>query len=98
MRCAAEPARNAVARKRATDESASLALAAGDASPAVANCPRGESPCATDTSAVSAAGTANRNVHEPEIDLINSGKSDDASDSKAKPCGGVPPDHPGRIL
>uniref|UniRef100_A0AAV1TAS6 Uncharacterized protein n=1 Tax=Peronospora matthiolae TaxID=2874970 RepID=A0AAV1TAS6_9STRA len=71
--------------------SSSLDSAAGDSSPAVAiqqqavpvvNSPRGASPSATDTSTACAAGAANRNPDESEIELINSIESDDASDSK----------------
>ena len=57
---------------------------AGDHSPAVASSPRGNSRT-TDASAATAAGVGIRNTDEPDIELIYSGESDDASDSKPAP-------------
>uniref|UniRef100_A0AAV1TS46 Uncharacterized protein n=1 Tax=Peronospora matthiolae TaxID=2874970 RepID=A0AAV1TS46_9STRA len=94
MRLAAEAARKAVASMLAAEESSSLASAAGDPASDVAiqqqavpvvTSPRVESPRATDTYAVSAAGAVTYNVDEPGIQLICSGESDDAPGLKATP-------------
>uniref|UniRef100_A0AAV1UC32 Uncharacterized protein n=1 Tax=Peronospora matthiolae TaxID=2874970 RepID=A0AAV1UC32_9STRA len=78
-------ARKVAARMRAAGKSTSHTSAAGDISPAAVNSPRGESLRVTGASAVSAAGTANRNPYGPEIEFIYSGESVEAYDSKATP-------------
>uniref|UniRef100_A0AAV1UV26 Uncharacterized protein n=1 Tax=Peronospora matthiolae TaxID=2874970 RepID=A0AAV1UV26_9STRA len=72
MRCSAEAARKEVVRMRADEEGSSLAPAAGGPSPAAA----------VQQQAVLVVKSPR---DEPEIGLIYSGESDDASDLKATP-------------
>uniref|UniRef100_A0AAV1VI29 Uncharacterized protein n=1 Tax=Peronospora matthiolae TaxID=2874970 RepID=A0AAV1VI29_9STRA len=85
LRVAAAAARKAAARMRAAGDSSSQASAVVESSPVVVNSPRRESTHATITPAVSAEGGANCQADESETEIIFSGESDDASDSKATP-------------